>query len=40
MHPKAIIVADESATMELKMATYRYYKDIEGANLDPQSLLK
>lgn len=29
MHPKAIIVADESATDELKVATYKYFKDIE-----------
>lgn len=29
MHPKAIIVADEAATDELKVATYRYFNDIE-----------
>lgn len=29
LHPKAIIVADEAATDELKVATYRYFKDIE-----------
>lgn len=40
MHPKALIVADEDATAELKVGTYRYYKDIESANLDPASLLK
>lgn len=40
MHPKAIIVADEDATAELKVGTYRYYKDIESKNLDPASLLK
>ena len=40
LHQKAIIVADESATMELKVGTYRYFKDIEGKNLDPASLLK
>ena len=38
-HPKAIIVADEPATMELKVGTYRYFKDIEGKNLDPDTLL-
>lgn len=38
-HPKAIIVADEDACMELKVATYRYYKDIEAANLDPATQL-
>lgn len=34
MHPKAIIVADEAACAELKVGTYRYFKDIEAANLD------
>ena len=38
-HPKAIIVADEPATMELKVGTYRYFKDIEGKNIDPDTLL-
>lgn len=40
MHQKALIVADEAACEELKVGTYRYYKDIEAANLDPQSQLK
>lgn len=39
MHPKAIIVADEDACMELKVSSYRYFKDIESANLDPTSQL-
>lgn len=39
MHPKALIVADEDACAELKVNTYRYYKDIESANLDPDSQL-
>lgn len=39
LHPKAIIVADEDACMELKVSTYRYFKDIEKANLDPDSQL-
>ncbi|MDR2808700.1 MAG: glucosamine-6-phosphate deaminase [Spirochaetaceae bacterium] len=29
MHPKALIVADDAATDELKVATVRYFKDIE-----------
>ena len=29
MHPKGIIVCDEDATAELKVGTYRYFKDIE-----------
>ncbi len=37
MHPKAIIVADEAACTELKVGTYRYFKDIEAANLDPDT---
>ena len=33
MHPKAIIVCDEDACDELKVGTYRYFKDIEKGNL-------
>lgn len=33
MHRQAIIVCDEDATMELKVSTYRYFKDIEKDNL-------
>ena len=40
MHRKAIIVCDEDATMELKVATYRYFKDIESQHLDPTTMLK
>jgi glucosamine-6-phosphate deaminase len=29
MHPRGIIVCDEAATEELKVGTYRYFKDIE-----------
>ncbi len=39
MHPKGIIVCDEEATVELKVGTVRYFKDIESANLDPAALL-
>lgn len=39
LHPKAIIVADDAACEELKVGTYRYFKDIEGANLDPATQL-
>ena len=39
MHEKAIIVCDEDACAELKVGTYRYFKDIEGANLDPDTQL-
>lgn len=33
LHPKGIIVCDEAATEELKVGTYRYFKDIEKDNL-------
>lgn len=33
LHPKGIIVSDEAATDELKVSTYRYFKDIEKDNL-------
>lgn len=39
MHPAAVIVCDEAATDELKVGTYRYFKDIESANLDPSTQL-
>jgi len=29
LHPKSIIVCDEESTIELKVGTYRYFKDIE-----------
>ncbi len=29
MHPRGIIVCDEASTMELKVGTYKYFKDIE-----------
>ena len=38
-HAKAIIVCDEDACAELKVGTYRYFKDIERNNLDPATLL-
>ncbi len=34
MHQKAIIVCDDDATMELKVGTVRYFKDIESKNFD------
>ena len=32
-HPKGILVCDEDACGELKVSTYKYFKDIEKANL-------
>jgi len=40
MHEKGIIFCDDAATAELKVGTYRYFKDIESAHLDPESLIK
>jgi glucosamine-6-phosphate deaminase len=33
LHPKGIIVCDEAACSELKVGTYRYFKDIEKGNV-------
>lgn len=38
LHANAIIVCDEAACDELKVATFNYFKDIEGANLDPATV--
>jgi glucosamine-6-phosphate deaminase len=40
LHPKGIIVCDEQSTFELKVGTVKYFKDIEAAHLNPDSLLK
>lgn len=39
MHPKGIIVCDDAATIELKVGTVVYYKDIEKNNLNPATLI-
>jgi glucosamine-6-phosphate deaminase len=39
-HPKGIIVCDEDATVELKVGTYRYFKEIEKNNLDADSMME
>jgi glucosamine-6-phosphate deaminase len=39
MHPKGIIVCDDEATVELKVGTVKYFRDIESASLDPATLL-
>jgi glucosamine-6-phosphate deaminase len=38
LHPKALIVCDEEAIVELKVATFNYFKDIEKDNLEPVKL--
>ncbi len=40
LHPKGIIVCDDDSTIELKVGTVNYFKDIEKDNLPPESLLK
>lgn len=39
LHPKAIIVCDEPACGELKVDTYKYFKDIEKDYLDVDRIL-
>lgn len=40
LHPKGIIVCDDAATVELKVGTVNYFKDIEKKNKDFNSILK
>ncbi len=40
LHRHGIIVCDDAATVELKVGTVNYFKEIEKNNLDPNSLLK
>ncbi|MBU2494813.1 MAG: glucosamine-6-phosphate deaminase [Bacteroidetes bacterium] len=39
LHPKALIVCDDEATVELKVGTVNYFKIIEADNLNPDTLL-
>lgn len=39
LHPKSLIVCDDAATVELKVGTVNYFKDIESPNLDPETLM-
>lgn len=39
LHPRGMIVCDEEATYELKVGTYKHFKDVEKNNIDPGSLL-
>jgi glucosamine-6-phosphate deaminase len=34
LHPHAVVVCDEESTMELKVGTVRYFREIEAANFD------
>lgn len=40
MHPNGMIVCDDAATLELKVGTVNYFKDVEAPNLDPSTLLQ
>lgn len=40
LHPKGIIIADDAATVEMKVGTVNYFKDIEKGSLDPKKKLK
>jgi len=40
LHPHGIIVCDDAATIEMKVATVNYFKDIEKNNLDPRIVLE
>lgn len=40
LHPKSIIVCDDASTIELKVGTVNYFKDIEAENLAPETLLE
>ena len=35
LHQKGILVVDEDATMELKVSTVKYFKDVEKDNIEP-----
>ncbi len=39
-HPHGIIVCDDAATVELKVGTVNYFKDIEAPYLNPDTLIK
>ena len=39
LHEKGIIVAADEACGELKVGTYRYFKDIEKDNLNTEKLI-
>jgi glucosamine-6-phosphate deaminase len=40
LHPHGILVCDDASTLEMKVATVNYFKDIEKDNLDPATVFK
>jgi len=39
LHPAGTIVCDDAATVDMKVGTVQYFKDIEKTNLDPKKIL-
>ena len=39
LHPRTVIVCDDDATLELKVGTVQYFKDIETPETDPRNFL-
>lgn len=40
LHKNGMIVSDENACSEIKVGTYKYFKDIEKENLDSEKIIK
>ncbi len=40
LHPHGMIVCDDASTIDMKVGTVNYFKDIEKDNLDPKKILK
>jgi glucosamine-6-phosphate deaminase len=38
LHPNGLIVCDEPSTIELRVGTYKYFKEIEREYIDPEAL--
>ncbi len=38
LHPRAMVVCDEASTYELKVGTYKHFKDIEQQNISVESI--
>lgn len=38
-HPNAVMVCDDFAASELKVSTYRYFKEVEQNHLDPSTII-
>ena len=38
LHSHGMIVCDEDATIELEVGTYKYFKEIEKENIDPETI--